>query len=166
MSLRYFNAAGASSDGAIGEDFTLTQNLVPQLMKAVLGRGPALKVFGDDYPTPDGTAVRDYVHVEDLAEAHVLAVEYLDRGGETTAINLGSGVGSSVREVLDATARITGREVPYVMAPRRPGDPVALTADNGRAAELLGWRPQRTLDDIIFSAWQWHSAHPDGFGSA
>jgi UDP-glucose-4-epimerase GalE len=165
VSLRYFNAAGAATDGRIGEDLSITQNLVPVLMKALLGRSPALQLFGDDYPTPDGTAIRDYVHVEDLADAHVLAVDYLDRGGETTAINLGTGVGSSVREVLDAAQRISGREVPYVVCPRRAGDPVALTADNQRAAELLGWRPQRSLDAVIASAWQWHSTHPDGFGS-
>lgn len=165
VSLRYFNAAGAATDGQIGEDFAITQNLVPVLMKALLGRGPALQVFGDDYATPDGTAIRDYVHVEDLADAHVLAVEYLDRGGATTAINLGTGVGSSVREVLGAARRVSGQDVPYVISPRRPGDPVALTADHRRAAELLGWQPRRSLDDIIASAWQWHSTHPDGFGT-
>lgn len=165
VSLRYFNAAGAATDGLIGEDFAITQNLVPVLMKAMLGRGPALQVFGDDYPTPDGTAIRDYVHVEDLADAHVLAVEYLDRGGATTAINLGTGVGSSVRQVLDAARRLSGQDVPYAIAPRRPGDPVALTADHRRASDLLGWQPRRSLDDIIASAWQWHSRHPDGFGA-
>ena len=165
VSLRYFNAAGAASDGSLGEDFAITQNLVPVVMKAVLGRGPALQVFGTDYPTADGTAVRDYVHVEDLAEAHVLAVEYLERGGATTVINLGTGNGSSVKELLDATRRASGQVVPYEHAPRRPGDPVALVADTSRAAELLGWRPTHDLDDIVTSAWQWHSAHPDGFGT-
>jgi UDP-glucose-4-epimerase GalE len=165
VSLRYFNAAGASMDGVIGEDFTITQNLVPMLMKALLGEGPALKVFGTDYPTPDGTAVRDYVHVEDLAEAHVLALEHLDAGGETTVLNLGRGVGSSVLEVIHAAARASGREVPYELAPRRPGDPVALTADTRRAAGLLGWHAQRDLDDIVTSAWRWHAAHPYGFGA-
>ena len=129
VSLRYFNAAGASSDGKIGEDFAITQNLVPVLMKALLGKRPPLEVYGTDYPTPDGTAVRDYIHVEDLAEAHVLALEYLDRGGATTALNLGTGKGSSVREVLDAARRITGQEVPVTIAPRRAGDPEILVAD-------------------------------------
>ncbi len=165
VSLRYFNAAGASSDGVIGEDFAITQNLVPLLMKAVLGKGPALELFGTDYPTADGTAVRDYIHVEDLAEAHVLALEHLEGGGATTAINLGTGSGSSVREVLDAAGRISGRDIPVSYAPRRPGDPVALVADNRRAAEVLGWQPRHDLDDIVASAWLWHSTHPDGFGA-
>jgi UDP-glucose 4-epimerase len=165
VSLRYFNAAGASSDGAIGEDFAITQNLVPVLMKALLGRRPPLEVFGTDYPTPDGTAVRDYIHVEDLAEAHVLALEYLESGGDTTALNLGTGRGSSVQEVLDTARRITGIEVPVVVAPRRAGDPAELVADNCRATELLHWQPRLGLDDIIASAWQWHSAHPDGLGA-
>jgi UDP-glucose-4-epimerase GalE len=164
VSLRYFNAAGASSDGEIGEDFAITQNLVPVLMKALLGKRPPLEVYGTDYPTPDGTAVRDYIHVEDLAEAHVLALEYLDRGGATTALNLGTGKGSSVQEVLDAARRITGQDVPVTFAPRRAGDPDILVADTTRATELLGWQPRLGLDDIIASAWQWHSAHPDGFG--
>jgi UDP-glucose 4-epimerase len=164
VSLRYFNAAGASSDGEIGEDFAITQNLVPVLMKALLGKRPPLEVYGTDYPTPDGTAVRDYIHVEDLAEAHVLALDYLDRGGVTTALNLGTGKGSSVREVLDAARRITGQDVPVTVAPRRAGDPEILVADTTRAMELLGWQPRLGLDDIIASAWQWHSAHPDGFG--
>jgi UDP-glucose 4-epimerase len=166
VSLRYFNAAGAADDGTIGEDFTNSQNLVPVLMKAVLGKRPPLQLFGSDYPTADGTAIRDYVHVEDLATGHVLALEHLERGGVTTAINLGTGHGSSVQEVLDAVARASGRELPVVRAPRRAGDPVALVADNTRARDILGWTPQRTLDDIIASAWAWHSSHPDGFGSA
>jgi UDP-glucose 4-epimerase len=165
VSLRYFNAAGASTDGRIGEDFAITQNLVPVLMKAVLGKRPPLEVFGTDYPTPDGTAIRDYIHVEDLAEAHVLALEYLEAGGATTALNLGTGRGASVREVLDAARRITGRDIPVTESPRRPGDPVTLVADNRRAREVLGWEPQRGLDDIVASAWQWHAAHPDGFGA-
>jgi UDP-glucose 4-epimerase len=164
VSLRYFNAAGASSDGEIGEDFAITQNLVPVLMKALLGKRPPLEVYGTDYPTADGTAVRDYIHVEDLAEAHVLALEYLDRGGATTALNLGTGKGSSVQEVLDAARRITGQDVPVTIAPRRAGDPEILVADTTRAMELLGWQPRLGLDDIIASAWRWHSAHPDGFG--
>ncbi len=164
VSLRYFNAAGAWPDGSLGEDWSLTTNLVPVVMRALLGRRGPLEVFGTDYPTPDGTAVRDYVHVMDLAEAHLAALDYLEAGGEPCVVNLGTGVGSSVREVLDAAERASGREVPVVTAPRRPGDPVALYADNRRAAELLGWRPRYGLDEIVASAWAWHSTHPDGHG--
>ena len=131
VSLRYFNAAGAWPDGSIGEDWTITINLIPALMKSALGRREALQVFGTDYPTPDGTAVRDYVHVVDLAEAHLDALEYLERGGETTVVNLGTGLGSSVFEVLAAAERVIGRPVPHELAPRRPGDPVALYSDTG-----------------------------------
>ncbi len=165
VSLRYFNAAGASMDGVIGEDFTLTQNLVPMAMKALLGRRDPLQVFGTDYLTRDGTAVRDYVHVEDLAEAHVLALEYLEAGGPTQALNVGTGVGSTVFEVLNAAEEVAGRPVPHELAPRRRGDPAALVADNSRATEILGWRPQRDLHDVVATAWRWHSEHPDGFAA-
>lgn len=163
VSLRYFNAAGASASGLIGEDWTVTLNLVPLVMKAALGRIPQLTVFGTDYPTRDGTGVRDYVHVDDLADAHVRALEYLEEGGETTAINLGTGVGSTVREVLDAARQVSGLDIPAVDAPRRPGDPAEVYGDNRRAHELLGWRPDRNLDTIVASAWEWHSTHPDGY---
>ncbi len=163
VSLRYFNAAGAWPDGSLGEDWTLTTNLVPVVMKALLGRRPPLQVFGSDYPTPDGTAIRDYVHVVDLAEAHLAALCHLESGGASAAVNLGTGVGSSVREVLDAAERASGRPVPHELAPRRPGDPVAVYADNRLAAELLGWKPRLGLDDIVASAWAWHSSHPDGY---
>lgn len=162
VALRYFNAAGASGDGTLGEDFSVTLNLVPVVMKALLGRRPPLEVYGTDYPTRDGTAIRDYIHVEDLAEAHVLALEYLDGGGARTVVNLGTGVGSTVLEVIDAVERASGRAVPRVMAPRRPGDPASLVADSTRARDLLGWRPDRTLDVIAETAWRWHAAHPDG----
>ena len=138
VSLRYFNAAGAWPDGSIGEDWTVTINLIPLLMKAVLGRRGPLEVFGKDYPTPDGTAIRDYVHVMDLAEAHVKALEYLEGGGETTVLNLGTGVGSSVLEVLEAAERAIGQPVPYETVARRPGDPVALYADTTVAEEGPG----------------------------
>ena len=164
VSLRYFNAAGAWPDGSLGEDWTVTTNLVPLVMKALLGRRPPLQVFGTDYPTPDGTAIRDYVHVLDLAEAHLAALEHLEAGGGTTAVNLGTGVGSSVLEVLAAAEAASGHPVPRQLAGRRPGDPVALVADNHRAAELLGWSPRHGLADILASAWAWHSAHPDGRG--
>jgi UDP-glucose 4-epimerase len=163
VSLRYFNAAGASSDGSIGEDFSLTTNLVPLVMKAALGRSGPLQVFGTDYPTRDGTCVRDYVHVEDLAEAHVLALEHLQRRGASAVLNLGTGVGATVGEVLDAARRASGVDIPAVNRPRRPGDPAVLVAGTTRARELLGWEPARRLDDIVASAWAWHSEHPDGY---
>src|SRR4051794_21175798 len=141
VSLRYFNAAGASADARIGEDWTVTQNLVPLVMKAALGRRPPVQVFGTDYPTPDGTAIRDYVHVEDLADAHVRAVEHLEQGGDTTAINLGTGTGSSVQQVIDAAKAASGGDVPVEYVARRPGDPVAVYADNSLAARVLGWKP-------------------------
>jgi UDP-glucose-4-epimerase GalE len=165
VSLRYFNAAGASSDTRIGEDWTVTLNLVPVVMKAALGRTGPVQVFGSDYPTPDGTAIRDYIHVEDLADAHVRALEYLERDGETTAINLGTGQGSSVREVLETTRRISRTDVPSVDVDRRPGDPIQVFGDNSRAWELLGWVPKHGLDEIIETAWRWHSTHPDGYRS-
>ncbi len=164
VSLRYFNAAGAWPDGSIGEDWTFTINLVPLVMKAALGRSGPLQVFGTDYPTPDGTAIRDYVHVLDLADAHVRALEYLEGGGATTALNLGTGVGSSVSEVLRAAERVIGRPVPHRLVGRRPGDPVALYADTSRSRDVLGWTAGRGLDDILESAWAWHSTHLDGYG--
>jgi UDP-glucose 4-epimerase len=161
VSLRYFNAAGASSDGVIGEDWNFSINLIPLVMKAVLGAGPAVKVFGDDYPTPDGTAIRDYIHVEDLADAHVKAVELLARGlpdGEPAlAVNLGTGVGSSVLEVIAATSRVAGREVPYEIVERRAGDPSVTYADPAYAAAVLGWRARQDLDAIVSSAYRWHA---------
>ncbi len=165
VSLRYFNAAGAWPDGSIGEDWTVTINLVPILMKAVLGRRGTLQVNGTDYPTPDGTAIRDYVHVIDLADAHLKALEYLEAGGDSTALNLGTGVGSSVLEVIAAAEAVMGRPVPYEVAPRRPGDPVALYADTTRSKSLLRWSPRYGLTDILASAWAWHSTHLDGYDS-
>jgi len=163
VSLRYFNAAGASADSRIGEDWRETLNLVPVVMKATLGRRPPVQVFGTDYPTPDGTCIRDYIHVDDLADAHVKALEYLKAGGETTALNVGTGTGSSVMEVIAATERISGRKVPWTASPRRAGDPVAVYADPKLASELLDWHPKHGLDDIIASAWNWHSTHLDGY---
>jgi UDP-glucose-4-epimerase GalE len=163
VSLRYFNAAGAWLDGSIGEDWTVTLNLVPLIMKSALARRGALQIFGTDYPTPDGTAIRDYVHVIDLAEAHLKALELLEKGGESTAVNLGTGIGSSVFEVLASAEKAIGSPVPYELAPRRPGDPVALYSDGDHARTLLGWDPHYGLDDIVSSAWAWHSTHPDGF---
>ncbi len=132
-------------------------------MKAALGRSGPLPVFGTDYPTPDGTAIRDYVHVVDLADAHVKALEYLERGGASTVLNLGTGVGSSVFEVLSGAEQVIGRPVPHDLVARRPGDPVALYADNRRARDVLGWTAQRDLPEILASAWAWHSTHLDGY---
>jgi UDP-glucose-4-epimerase GalE len=162
VSLRYFNAAGAAMDGSLGEDWSVTLNLVPLAMKALLGHSPPLQVFGTDYPTPDGTAIRDYIHVDDLADAHLRALDYLAGGGATRELNLGTGVGSSVRQVLSAAEQAAGRPVPSEDAPRRPGDPVALWADNTRAREVLGWKARYGLDDIVASAWQWHSMMSGG----
>ncbi len=165
ISLRYFNAAGAAFDGRHGEDWTDAPNLVPVVIKAALGRGPAVRVLGSDYPTPDGTAIRDYVHVADLAEAHLLAVEALAGGLASTTVNLGTGQGSSVREVIEAVGAAAGRPVPVVEAPRRTGDPAAIWADPDRAAATLGWSARHRLDAIVETAWRWHSTHPDGYAS-
>jgi UDP-glucose 4-epimerase len=134
--------------------------LITVVTAAVRG---ALQIFGTDYPTPDGTAIRDYVHVIDLAEAHLKALEFLEDGGESTAVNLGTGIGSSVFEVLASAEKAIGSPVPYELAPRRPGDPVALFSNGVHARTLLGWNPHYGLDDIVSSAWAWHSTHPDGF---
>jgi UDP-glucose 4-epimerase len=166
VSLRYFNAAGASSDARIGEDWTVTLNLVPVVMKAALGRTGPVQVFGTDYPTADGTAIRDYIHVEDLADAHLRALEYLERGGTTTAINLGTGRGSSVREVRETTRRISRADVPSVDVARRAGDPVQVFGDNTKAWELLGWAPKHGIEEIIETAYRWHSTHPNGYADA
>ncbi|MCB0980726.1 MAG: UDP-glucose 4-epimerase GalE [Ilumatobacteraceae bacterium] len=164
VSLRYFNAAGASADALIGEDWAFSINLVPVVMKAALGHSGPLNVFGDDYATPDGTCIRDYIHVDDLAAAHLAALDHLAGGGASTAVNVGTGTGSSVLDIIRATERISGRQVPYQVVARREGDPVASFADPRHAAAVLGWRATRTLDDIIASAWAWHSTQPDGYG--
>jgi UDP-glucose 4-epimerase len=165
VALRYFNAAGAHSSGEIGEDHPVETHLIPNLLRAALSGGAKpLKIFGSDYPTPDGTAVRDYVHVEDLAAAHVKALGFLAGGGESVAMNLGTGRGSSIREVLATARQVTGRDFPSEDAPRRAGDPARLVASNALAGEKLGWRPERTLEAIIASAWKWHSKHPQGYG--
>ncbi|MBA3947704.1 MAG: UDP-glucose 4-epimerase GalE [Herpetosiphonaceae bacterium] len=164
VALRYFNAAGAALDGSNGEDWTYTLNLIPLVMKAALGKGPAIKVFGTDYPTPDGTAVRDYIHVLDLADAHIKALEYLEREQTSNIFNLGTGTGSSVKQVVDLTKQVSGIDFPVEYAPRRPGDPIAVWADNTKVRTVLGWQPKYNLHEIIDSAWRWHSTHPEGFG--
>ena len=163
VNLRYFNAAGASADALIGEDWSRAQNLVPLVMKAALGKRPVVEVFGTDYPTPDGTCIRDYVHVDDLADAHIRSIDYLRDGGATTTLDIGTGTGSSVFDIIHATERVSGRKVPHVVSSRRAGDPVASYADPAKAATTLGWKATRTLDDIVETAWRWHSTHPDGF---
>jgi UDP-glucose-4-epimerase GalE len=162
--LRYFNAAGAAEDGSAGEDWTGAQNLIPVVLRTAAGRQPLVRIFGTDHPTPDGTAIRDYIHVLDLAEAHRCALETIDREDASLTVNVGTGVGASVLEVLDAARRITGREIPAEEAPRRAGDPPAIWADTRLAGERLGWRATRSLDDIVRSAWSWHTSHPDGYG--
>jgi UDP-arabinose 4-epimerase len=163
VALRYFNAAGADPGGEIGEDHDPETHLIPLVLRAV-GRGnQELKIFGTDYSTPDGTCIRDYIHVDDLADAHVKALQALERGVSTTACNLGTGQGFSVREIIAAAERVTGREISVVEAPRRPGDPPRLVADAGYARELLGWRPIWTdVEGIIETAWKWEQKSRQG----
>ena len=145
VALRYFNAAGSNPDVGIGEDHNPETHLIPLVMKTALGQRSHIGIYGDDYPTADGTCVRDYIHVRDLAEAHLLALEHLDKGGESGVFNLGSGDGYSVKEIIDTARKITGREIPAKLEPRRAGDPSVLIASNKRAAEVLGWKPARGL---------------------
>ena len=156
VSLRYFNAAGASADASIGEDWSMSQNLVPLVMKAILGFSGPLNVFGNDYPTPDGTCIRDYIHVDDLADAHVKALDYLSTGGKSLACNVGTGKGTSVLDVLNVAEQVSGRKVPYNIVGRRSGDPVSVYADPTLIRALLGWKATRDVRDIISSAWNWH----------
>jgi len=156
VALRYFNAAGADSQARIGERHDPETHLIPLALQAVLGRRHALTVFGRDYDTPDGTCIRDYVHVDDLADAHLCALDYLDKGGVTSAFNLGNGTGFSVKEVLDAVAKVTGLPIPMEYSARRAGDPVRLVADASLAKSVLGWVPQHSeLETIVRHAWQW-----------
>jgi len=162
VSLRYFNASGATEER--GEDHDPETHLIPNVFAAALGNREALEVYGTDYPTADGTAIRDYVHVADIADAHLRALDVALDGGAAVAVNLGTGTGRSVREVVEAARRVTGRAVPTVERPRRPGDPPELVAAVGRAATLLGWRPSHSsLEEILSSAWRWHQAHPQGY---
>jgi UDP-glucose 4-epimerase len=161
--LRYFNAAGAMPDGSNGEDPRQVQNLVPLVMKAATGRAPAIKIFGTDYPTPDGTAIRDYIHVLDLADAHLAALDFLAAKDRSETFNLGTGKGSSVKEVVDLAKRVSKIDIPTELVGRRPGDPVEIWTENGKARKLLGWTPRYDLEAIVESAWRWSSTHPDGF---
>lgn len=162
VALRYFNASGATRRR--GEDHSPESHLIPNVLSAALGRLPFVSIFGGDYPTPDGTAVRDYIHVADLCSAHTLALEHLRRGGQSEFINLGNGHGYSVMEVIETARRVTGREIKTRMEPRRAGDPSRLVADASKARDVLGWRTQYPdLETIIRTAWDWHQTHPEGY---
>ena len=161
---RYFNAAGAAEDGCIGEDHTPENHLIPLAIKAAQGLRPALKVFGDDYPTEDGTCLRDYVHVDDISRAHIAVFERLMEPGNFLEYNLGTGTPSSVKQVIDTVSKVSGLEVPYEMAARREGDPAVLYANSSKVQSELGWQPQvNDLESIIASAWKWHQSHPQGY---
>jgi UDP-glucose 4-epimerase len=161
--LRYFNAAGAAADGSAGEDWRDAANLIPIVLGVAAGRRPALTVNGMDLPTPDGSAVRDYIHVDDLAAAHIRALETIDRLDASLTVNVGTGRGASVLDIVAAARRITGQPIPIVAGPARPGDPPAVWADTRLAEATLGWRAQASLDDILATAWAWHRQHPDGY---
>lgn len=162
--LRYFNASGAATDGSIGEDHDPETHLIPLVLQVALGQRKSVQVFGDDYPTADGTCIRDYIHVDDLATAHVAALEKL-KSGSQLKLNLGTGQGASVLEVIDACRKVTGHAIPTEIVGRREGDPPALVADATLAHKMLNWQPQyTTIESIVTSAWQWHKAHPHGFG--
>lgn len=165
VALRYFNAAGADPEGEIGEDHAPEIHVIPRAIDATAG-GPGLQVFGDDYPTPDGTCQRDYIHVSDLADAHVLALESIARTGRSEAYNLGTGRPHSVKEVIAAVEEVSGRPVPWTLAPRRPGDAAVLYTSPRKAETELGWRPSfPTLQSIVRTAWAWRQAHPRGYRS-
>lgn len=164
VALRYFNAAGATS--RCGEHHEPETHLIPAILAAAAGEKPDLGVFGNDYPTPDGTAIRDYVHVTDLADAHILALEHLRQGKPSDFLNLGTGHGYSVLEMVEAARRITGRPIHARIEPRRPGDPARLVADATRAKQILGWSPASNLDSIIRSAWEWKQRNPQGYGAS
>lgn len=161
--LRYFNASGCSFDGKIGEDHTPETHLIPLILKAIKGERSAITVFGTDYDTPDGTCIRDYIHIEDLAEAHYLAFDYLSKGGESNVFNLGTGKGYSVKEVIDTVAKVSGMKVPVQYGERREGDPPVLVANATKANTILGWKPAYTdLEEIIRTAWNWENGPRKG----
>ncbi len=163
--LRYFNAAGAAADGVIGEDHDPETHLIPLVIGQALGQLPFVQIFGGDYPTPDGTCLRDYVHVDDLARAHILVFDKLAKPGTQLFYNLGTGTPNSVREVITAVEKVSGKKIKVKVAPRRAGDPPALYADNSKAVRELGWKINYgTIDSIVETAWRWHRAHPQGFG--
>ena len=164
VALRYFNACGAHPSGAIGEAHNPETHLIPLILQVPNGQRPQVSIFGEDYPTQDGTCVRDYIHVCDLAQAHVLALNYLLAGGENNVFNLGNGVGFSVKEVLETARQVTGHPIPAQAAPRRAGDPAQLVASAERAKSILGWQPKyHRLETIVSTAWDWHKKHPNGY---
>ena len=164
VSLRYFNACGADASGQIGEAHNPESHLIPLVLQVPNGKRESVSIYGTDYDTPDGTCIRDYIHVTDLAQAHILAVEYLANGGESDIFNLGNGVGYSVREVIETARSVTGHPIPATEVPRRAGDPARLVASGEKAKKILGWEPKiKKLDEIIASAWKWHKAHPEGY---
>ncbi|KAB8137681.1 UDP-glucose 4-epimerase GalE [Gracilibacillus oryzae] len=164
VSLRYFNVAGARSTGEIGEDHTPETHLIPIVLQVALDQREHISIFGDDYNTPDGTCIRDYIHVEDLIDAHILALNYLKNGGESNIFNLGSSQGFTVKEIIDAAREVTGHEIPAKVAPRRAGDPSTLIASSDKAKDFLGWNPTRTdIKRIIKDAWNWHQSRPNGY---
>lgn len=164
VALRYFNVAGAKSDGTIGEDHQPESHLVPIILQVALGQREKLAIYGDDYNTPDGTCIRDYVHVEDLIDAHIRSLEYLENGGESNIFNLGSSKGFSVQEILVAARSVTEKTIPAEVVARRAGDPGILIASSDKAKEILGWEPKYTdIKDIIATAWKWHESHPNGY---
>lgn len=164
IALRYFNACGAHPSGDIGEYHVPESHLIPLILQVPNGQRPHISIYGDDYDTPDGTCIRDYIHVTDLAQAHIQAVDYLLGGGKSDVFNLGNGVGFSVKEVIECARKVTGHEIPEVVAPRRPGDPARLVASSEKAVRTLGWKPQyNDLETIISTAWNWHKSKPNGF---
>lgn len=164
VSLRYFNACGAHKSGNIGEAHNPETHLIPLILQVPNNKRPEIKIFGDDYDTPDGTCIRDYIHVTDLANAHILAIEYLKKGGENNIFNLGNGTGFSVKQVIDISRKVTNHPIPAVICPRRAGDPAKLIASSEKAKNVLKWQPIYTdLETIIESAWRWHKNHPDGY---
>lgn len=167
VALRYFNACGAKLTGEIGEAHSPETHLIPLILQVPLGQRKAISIFGDDYPTKDGTCVRDYIHVTDLAQAHILALDYLMAGGSSDVFNLGNGVGFTVKEVIDVARKVTGDEIPAEIAPRRAGDPAQLIASSKKAIDILGWKPEYdSLETIVSSAWNWHKDHPKGYEEA
>lgn len=167
VSLRYFNACGAHKSGKIGEAHNPESHLIPLILQVPNGKREAINVYGDDYDTKDGTCIRDYIHVTDLASAHILAVKYLMAGKESNIFNLGNGVGFTVNEVIEAARKVTEAPIPAVVSPRRAGDPAQLIASSEKAKALLGWKPQfEDVEEIIASAWKWHKAHPNGYQEA
>ncbi len=164
VALRYFNACGAHESGELGEAHNPETHLIPLILQVPNGQRKAISIYGEDYHTKDGTCVRDYIHVTDLAQAHILAVKYLMEGGESNVFNLGNGVGFTVKEVIETARRVTGHPIPAEIAPRRGGDPARLIASSEKAQRVLGWKPEHgDLEEIIASAWKWHQAHPNGY---